>query len=203
MRTTGGRRALNLYTTKCCRLLRPSRRHAGPVLRKTFQSDEKLSLISAAAVLTVSRLSVPDPVLFRCLPDPSADTGRCRAGSRSPRKPVQNQRPRAPSRQPFKSGQKKHGPAPLPGRGLCEPVWRAVRATRKIGSSGWVRTNDPRINSPLLCQLSYRGTNGRALLLGRRPEVKRRGGQRFQAAPRIAGRGSRRRREARSPLQAP
>ena len=26
------------------------------------------------------------------------------------------------------------------------------------GSPGWTRTNDPRINSPMLYQLSYRGT---------------------------------------------
>ena len=29
------------------------------------------------------------------------------------------------------------------------------------GSPGWTRTNDPRINSPMLYQLSYRGTEFR------------------------------------------
>ena len=33
----------------------------------------------------------------------------------------------------------------------------ALSSSLFIGSSGWARTNDPRINSPLLCQLSYAG----------------------------------------------
>src|SRR5207248_5787499 len=35
---------------------------------------------------------------------------------------------------------------------------RRVRSGGRSGSPSWVRTSDPRINSPLLCQLSYRGT---------------------------------------------
>jgi hypothetical protein len=33
-----------------------------------------------------------------------------------------------------------------------------VLLAERNGSPSWVRTSDPRINSPLLCQLSYRGT---------------------------------------------
>src|SRR6267142_1413977 len=35
---------------------------------------------------------------------------------------------------------------------------RGFSEGKRSGSPSWVRTSDPRINSPLLCQLSYRGT---------------------------------------------
>ena len=43
------------------------------------------------------------------------------------------------------------------------PLWTAdiiLRDMKEIGSSGWTRTNDLRINSPTLYQLSYRGSAG-------------------------------------------
>ena len=39
---------------------------------------------------------------------------------------------------------------------LCLPDWRSFEPILK-GSPGWARTTDTRINSPLLCRLSYRG----------------------------------------------
>jgi hypothetical protein len=52
-------------------------------------------LLKANRNSLVSQLSLPKSVRFQCLPDPSADTGECRAGSRSLLKSVQNSRPRA------------------------------------------------------------------------------------------------------------
>jgi hypothetical protein len=44
-----------------------------------------------------------------------------------------------------------------------------VNELRMVGSPGWTRTNDQRINSPTLYQLSYRGAD--AMTLNRRPRI--------------------------------
>ena len=46
------------------------------------------------------------------------------------------------------------------------PGFRQPHGEMKIGSPSWTRTNDPRINSPLLYQLSYRGSgfSGRGIV---------------------------------------
>jgi hypothetical protein len=45
----------------------------------------------------------------------------------------------------------------------------AVNELRMVGSPGWTRTNDQRINSPTLYQLSYRGVD--AMPFNRRPRI--------------------------------
>src|SRR6187431_1408195 len=54
----------------------------------------------------------------------------------------------------------------MPGPGVPRTTWRC-------GSPGWIRTNDPSINSRMLCQLSYGGSVSSAVNLSKRPGCAR------------------------------
>src|SRR5262245_41098895 len=76
--------------------------------------------------------------------------------------------------------------------------WRAVeRCSWKIGSPSWTRTNDLRINSPLLYRLSYRGSgfSGRGIVGQGRAQVNKNAGvfalKRGSGATLLAARGKR------------
>ena len=61
----------------------------------------------------------------------------------------------------------------------CEERASSDVSGREDGSPGWTRTNDQRINSPLLYRLSYRGTGscGRARIVGQAPRGRQEKGR--------------------------
>jgi hypothetical protein len=115
------------------------RRAAGAVI------DDSQAVVSTSGCVnsdaTISYYLALKHVLFRCLPFPSADTGQCRAGSRSPPKPVQKRRPRTPSRQPFKSGQKTKAPLRCRGEACVKQGGALFAPPGRMAPGGHRKTN--------------------------------------------------------------
>ena len=129
-----------------------------------------------SCLFTTARVATPSPVVvlvFSRRPDssgslPSVDGGkvgeygpkcqrRCPAWDRGSPAHIGGGRD---ARVPRKAVRIRQDPAGDTHRGLASVSPPFKPAGRKSGSSGWTRTNNPSVNSRLLCRLSYRGSAG-------------------------------------------